>query len=61
MPPKPPSHRDMPPTKPDKKLSIRHLKDSIRFNERHFKDHLKAAKLAKKRLAQVRRARIKAG
>jgi hypothetical protein len=54
-------HGDLPPTPFDKKMSIKHAKDSVKFNMRHAKDHLKAAKLAKKRLAQVRRARIKAG
>lgn len=36
----------------DKKLSIRHLKDSIKYNEQHAKDHEEAAKIDKKILKE---------
>lgn len=52
---------DMPPTAADRKMSVRHAKDSIKFNLKHAKDHMRAAKKAKSRLARVRGARVKAG
>ena len=51
---------DNPPTKNDKAMSVRHAKDSFDFNMRHAKDHMKAAKKAKSRLARVRGARVRA-
>lgn len=42
----------MPPKTPaDAKLSKKHLKESIKFNKSHAKDHLKAANKAAKLLA----------
>lgn len=54
------SVNDNPPTKDDRAMSIRHAKDSFDFNMRHAKDHMKAAKKAKSRLARVRGARVRA-
>ena len=56
----PPSASDSPPTKSDLSMSMRHAKDSVKFNLRHARDHMKAAKKAKARLAQVRQARVRA-
>jgi hypothetical protein len=36
----------------DAKLSRKHLKETIKFNEKHAKDHLKEMKDAKKALAK---------
>lgn len=41
-------------------MSLKHAKDSFDFNMRHAKDHMKAAKKAKSRLARVRGARVRA-
>jgi hypothetical protein len=41
----------LPKTKEDLKLSKRHLKERVKFNEGHAKDHLKAAKKARKLLS----------
>ncbi len=41
-----------PKTKEDLKLSKKHLKDRISFNEAHAKDHLKAAKESRKLLGK---------
>lgn len=51
---------DMPATKSDKAMSVRHARDSVKFNLRHAKDHMQAAKKARSRLARVRRARVRA-
>lgn len=45
-----------PKSEADRKLSKKHLKESIKFNKAHAKDHLKAAKEAKKRYASVSRS-----
>ena len=42
----------LPKTKADLKLSKRHLKERIKFNEGHAKDHMKAAKESRKLLAK---------
>lgn len=55
-----PSASDQPPTASDRRMSIKHASDSVKFNLRHAKDHMKAAKKAKSRLKQVRHARVKA-
>lgn len=39
-----------PPTPSDAKMSKAHLKDSVKYNMRHAKDHLKAAKEARQKL-----------
>lgn len=54
------SGADKPPTASDRKMSIRHARDSVKFNLRHAKDHMKAAKKAKSRLQMVTRARVRA-
>ncbi len=41
------NHGLRPWTTADQKLSIEHLKDSIKYNERHAKDHEKAVKVDK--------------
>jgi len=51
---------DMPPTEKDRVLSIQHAKDSVKFNLKHAKDHMKAAKKAKSRLMRVQRVRVRA-
>jgi hypothetical protein len=56
----PQRERDIPVTKSDKKLAIKHAKDSIRYNMRHARDHLKAAQKARHHLMEVRRARVSA-
>lgn len=50
---------DMPPTKADREMSLRHARDSVKFNLRHAKDHMKAAAKAKKRLQRVRVRRVR--
>lgn len=45
---------DMPVTASDRAMSIRHARDSVKFNLRHAKDHMKAAKKAKSRLQRVK-------
>jgi hypothetical protein len=52
--------KDAPPTPADRVMSLKHAKDSLKFNLRHAKEHMKAAKGAKSRLAQVRAMRFKA-
>jgi len=46
------NHRLSPPTKKDLALSRRHLKDSVGYNLRHAKDHLKAAAIDQKILRE---------
>lgn len=53
------SGHDKPPTKGDLSMSKRHAADSYKFNMRHAKDHLKAAKKAKSRLTKVNGIRYK--
>ena len=40
----------------DMALSKKHLKETIKFNEKHAKDHDKEVKLAKKALAKRQKA-----
>lgn len=49
-----------PPTESDRQMALRHARDSVKYNMRHAKDHMKAAGKARKRLAQVRGARVRA-
>ena len=49
------SGKDTPPTPSDRKMSVRHAADSVRFNLRHARDHMRAARIARQRLARVRR------
>jgi len=51
---------DRPSTASDRAMSVRHARDSVKFNLRHAKDHMRAAKKAQSRLKQVRRARVRA-
>src|SRR5262249_25615787 len=46
---------DNPPTPMDRKMTVKHSQDSIKYNMRHANDHLAAAKKAKTRLAQVKK------
>lgn len=46
------NHAAKPPTPMDRKLSKAHLRDSIKYNERHAKDHLRAAELDEKILKE---------
>lgn len=54
------AHRDRPVTTEDRKMSVKHAMDSIKFNERHARDHMKLAKKAKARLSAVRHVRVRA-
>ncbi len=42
----------------DNALSKKHLKETIKFNERHAKDHLKEMKDAKKALAKRQKDKL---
>lgn len=55
-----PSGGDMPSTGSDRTLAIRHAKDSVKYNTRHAKDHMVAAKKAKSRLMKVQKVRVRA-
>lgn len=54
------SASDKPPTESDRKMAISHSRDSFKYNMRHAKDHMKAAKAAKSRLQKVTKARVRA-
>lgn len=43
----------------DNALSVKHLKETIKFNEKHAKDHLKEMKDAKKALEKRQKDRLK--
>jgi len=47
-----------PPTASDRKMSLRHAKESVDYNMSHAKDHMKAAKKAKKYLAKIRSLKV---
>jgi hypothetical protein len=47
-----------PATAQDKALSQRHLKQSIRYNESHAREHTSLAKADRKKLAATRRKRL---
>jgi uncharacterized protein YktB (UPF0637 family) len=52
---KPSSGDDLPPTPRDLKISLKHAKESVRYNRRHMKDHAAALKASIKRLKQVKK------
>jgi hypothetical protein len=45
----------MPPTVPNKKMSIKHEKDRIAFNMKHARDHTRDAQEARRKLNQIKK------